>query len=134
MTAPNRNTLWAEAFVDELARGGVSAVCITPGSRSTPLTVAFDRHEDVRVLSHLDERSSAFFALGRARRTGELTPLVCTSGTAAASQFVDERRGPACVRVLFGHWRPLGRTGQYSCGFGLCRRPPRRLIPSGPDH
>jgi 2-succinyl-5-enolpyruvyl-6-hydroxy-3-cyclohexene-1-carboxylate synthase len=85
MTAPNRNTLWAEAFVDELARGGVSAVCITPGSRSTPLTVAFDRHEDVRVLSHLDERSSAFFALGRARRTGELTPLVCTSGTAAAN-------------------------------------------------
>jgi 2-succinyl-5-enolpyruvyl-6-hydroxy-3-cyclohexene-1-carboxylate synthase len=85
MTAPNRNTLWAEAFVDELVRGGVSAVCITPGSRSTPLTVAFDRHEDVHVFSHLDERSSAFFALGRARRTGEVTPLVCTSGTAAAN-------------------------------------------------
>ncbi|WP_380678422.1 2-succinyl-5-enolpyruvyl-6-hydroxy-3-cyclohexene-1-carboxylic-acid synthase [Salinigranum sp. GCM10025319] len=85
MTAPNRNTLWAEAFVDELARGGVSAVCITPGSRSTPLTVAFDRHEDVHVFSHLDERSSAFFALGRARRTGDVTPLVCTSGTAAAN-------------------------------------------------
>ncbi len=85
MTAPNRNTLWAEAFVDELARSGVSAVCITPGSRSTPLTVAFDRHEDVHVFSHLDERSSAFFALGRARRTGEVTPLVCTSGTAAAN-------------------------------------------------
>jgi 2-succinyl-5-enolpyruvyl-6-hydroxy-3-cyclohexene-1-carboxylate synthase len=85
MTAPNRNTLWAEAFVDELARGGVSAVCITPGSRSTPLTLAFDRHEDVNVFSHLDERSSAFFALGRGRRTGEVTPLVCTSGTAAAN-------------------------------------------------
>jgi 2-succinyl-5-enolpyruvyl-6-hydroxy-3-cyclohexene-1-carboxylate synthase len=85
MTAPNRNTLWAEVFVDELARGGVSAVCITPGSRSTPLTLAFDRHDDVHVFSHLDERSSAFFALGRARRTGEVTPLVCTSGTAAAN-------------------------------------------------
>jgi 2-succinyl-5-enolpyruvyl-6-hydroxy-3-cyclohexene-1-carboxylate synthase len=85
MTAPNRNTLWAEALVDELARGGVSAVCITPGSRSTPLTMAFDRHEDVHVFSHLDERSSAFFALGRARRTGAVTPLVCTSGTAAAN-------------------------------------------------
>src|SRR6056297_4020169 len=85
MTAPNRNTLWAEAFVDELVRGGVSAVCITPGSRSTPLTVAFDRHDDVHVFSHLDERSAAFFALGRARRTGDVTPLVCTSGTAAAN-------------------------------------------------
>jgi 2-succinyl-5-enolpyruvyl-6-hydroxy-3-cyclohexene-1-carboxylate synthase len=85
MTEPNRNTLWARALVDELAKGGVSAVCVTPGSRSTPLVEAFDRHEDVRVFSHLDERSSAYFALGRARRTGEVTPLVCTSGTAAAN-------------------------------------------------
>jgi 2-succinyl-5-enolpyruvyl-6-hydroxy-3-cyclohexene-1-carboxylate synthase len=85
MPAPNRNTLWAEAVVDELAAGGVSAACLTPGSRSTPLAVAFARHDDVTVYSHLDERSSAFFALGRARRTGEVTPLVCTSGTAAAN-------------------------------------------------
>ena len=85
MTASTPNTRWAEAFVDELARAGVDAVCITPGSRSTPLTVAFDRHEEIHVFSHLDERASAFFALGRARRTGEVTPLVCTSGTAAAN-------------------------------------------------
>ncbi len=85
MTAPNRNTLWARALVDELAKAGVSAVCITPGSRSTPLTVAFDRHDEIHVFSHLDERASAYFALGRARRTGEVTPLVCTSGTAAAN-------------------------------------------------
>ncbi|MGQ4555695.1 2-succinyl-5-enolpyruvyl-6-hydroxy-3-cyclohexene-1-carboxylic-acid synthase [Halobellus sp. GM3] len=82
---PNRNTLWARAFVDELAAAGIDAVCISPGSRSTPLTVAFDRHDDIHVFSHLDERSAAYFALGRARRTGEVTPLVCTSGTAAAN-------------------------------------------------
>ncbi|SFL16577.1 2-succinyl-5-enolpyruvyl-6-hydroxy-3-cyclohexene-1-carboxylate synthase [Halogranum rubrum] len=85
MSAPNRNVLWARTFVDELARAGISAVCITPGSRSTPLTMAFDEHDDVHVFSHLDERASAFFALGRARRTGKVTPLVCTSGTAAAN-------------------------------------------------
>ncbi|WP_129115857.1 2-succinyl-5-enolpyruvyl-6-hydroxy-3-cyclohexene-1-carboxylic-acid synthase [Halegenticoccus tardaugens] len=85
MTAPNRNTLWARVFVDELAAAGVSAACITPGSRSTPLTAAFARHEEIDVFSHLDERASAFFALGRARRTGDVTPLVCTSGTAAAN-------------------------------------------------
>jgi 2-succinyl-5-enolpyruvyl-6-hydroxy-3-cyclohexene-1-carboxylate synthase len=85
MTAPNVNTLWAETFVEELVAGGVDAVCLSPGSRSTPLTVAFAEHPDVEVFSHLDERSAAFFALGRARRTGEPTPLVCTSGTAAAN-------------------------------------------------
>ena len=83
--APNRNTLWGRAVAGELAAAGVDAVCITPGSRSTPLTVAFAEHPDIHVFSHLDERASAFFALGRARRTGEVTPLVCTSGTAAAN-------------------------------------------------
>ncbi|MCU4799339.1 2-succinyl-5-enolpyruvyl-6-hydroxy-3-cyclohexene-1-carboxylic-acid synthase [Halobacteria archaeon HArc-gm2] len=85
MTAPNLATLWGETIVDELAESGLDAVCVAPGSRSTPLTVAFADHPDVRVFSHLDERSAAFFALGRARRTGEPTALVCTSGTAAAN-------------------------------------------------
>jgi 2-succinyl-5-enolpyruvyl-6-hydroxy-3-cyclohexene-1-carboxylate synthase len=85
MTAPNRNTLWAETLVDELAASGVDAVCLAPGSRSTPLTVAFAAHPDIETFSHLDERSAAFFALGRGRRTGRPTPVVCTSGTAAAN-------------------------------------------------
>ncbi|WP_276272019.1 2-succinyl-5-enolpyruvyl-6-hydroxy-3-cyclohexene-1-carboxylic-acid synthase [Haloarcula litorea] len=85
MGYPNANTLWAETLVAELVAGGVDAVCVSPGSRSTPLTVAVAEHPAVTVYSHLDERSSAFFALGRARRTGEPTPLICTSGTAAAN-------------------------------------------------
>ncbi|MFC6953432.1 2-succinyl-5-enolpyruvyl-6-hydroxy-3-cyclohexene-1-carboxylic-acid synthase [Halorubellus litoreus] len=82
---PNRNVLWAETLVDELAAGGLDAVVVSPGSRSTPLTMAFAANDDVDVFSILDERSAAYFALGRARRTGEPTALVCTSGTAAAN-------------------------------------------------
>ncbi len=85
MTAPNRNTLWGRAIAAELARSGVSTVVISPGSRSTPLTVACDEHDDLETVSVLDERSAGFFALGRARRTGEVTPLISTSGTAAAN-------------------------------------------------
>ena len=85
MTAPNRNVLWATALVDELVAAGVDAVVASPGSRSTPLTVAAAGHEELTVFSQLDERSAAYFALGRARRTGRVTPLICTSGTAAAN-------------------------------------------------
>ncbi|MDZ5810936.1 2-succinyl-5-enolpyruvyl-6-hydroxy-3-cyclohexene-1-carboxylic-acid synthase [Halorubrum sp. AD140] len=85
MTAPNRNALWGQALVDELVAAGVDAVVVSPGSRSTPLTMAAARRDDLRVFSQLDERSAAYFALGRARRTGRVTPLICTSGTAAAN-------------------------------------------------
>jgi 2-succinyl-5-enolpyruvyl-6-hydroxy-3-cyclohexene-1-carboxylate synthase len=85
MTAPNRNALWARALVDELIAAGVDSVVVSPGSRSTPLTMAAARNDDLRVFSQLDERSAAYFALGRARRTGSVAPLICTSGTAAAN-------------------------------------------------
>ncbi len=85
MSAPNRNTLWGRAIAEELAAAGIEAVCVAPGSRSTPLTVAVCEHPQLEVLSHLDERSAALFALGRGRRTGSPTALVCTSGTATAN-------------------------------------------------
>ncbi|WP_226482969.1 2-succinyl-5-enolpyruvyl-6-hydroxy-3-cyclohexene-1-carboxylic-acid synthase [Natrinema amylolyticum] len=102
MSAPNRATLWGRVLADELANGGLEAVCIAPGSRSTPLTVAFAEHPEIDVYSHLDERSAAYFALGRARRTGEPTALVCTSGTAAANfhpavMEADQARVPLLV-------------------------------------
>jgi len=85
MTAPNRATLWGETLVEELVAAGVSGVVLAPGSRSTPLTTAFAAHDGIEAFSQLDERSAAFFALGRSRRLGEPTALVCTSGTAAAN-------------------------------------------------
>jgi 2-succinyl-5-enolpyruvyl-6-hydroxy-3-cyclohexene-1-carboxylate synthase len=85
MTAPNRNTLWAGIVADELAKSGLKRVVIAPGSRSTPLTVAFARDERIRTRTHLDERSAAFFALGEGKETGTPTAVLTTSGTAAAN-------------------------------------------------
>src|SRR5256885_91452 len=75
---------FAATFVDELARCGLEAVCVAPGSRSAPLAMAFARHPGVRVWMHVDERSAAFFALGLAKARERPAALLCTSGTAAA--------------------------------------------------
>ncbi len=81
----NRNTFWAAVFVEELCRGGLHAAVISPGSRSTPLTLAFAAHKELALYTIVDERSAAFFALGLAKAALRPVALVCTSGTAAAN-------------------------------------------------
>ena len=93
----NPNTQWMAIFVAELARNGLEAVCIAPGSRSTPLTLAFAAQPAVRLYRHLDERSAGFFALGLAKATGRPVALVCTSGTAAANFH------PAIIEAYYAH-------------------------------
>src|ERR1035437_2547756 len=83
----NKNIAWAETFVKELFAGGVKYVCISPGSRNTPLTWAFAHNRNIKKYVNIDERSSAFFALGLANRTGSPVALVCTSGTAAVEFY-----------------------------------------------
>ncbi|HET7034705.1 MAG TPA: 2-succinyl-5-enolpyruvyl-6-hydroxy-3-cyclohexene-1-carboxylic-acid synthase [Thermomicrobiaceae bacterium] len=84
------------AFVEALARAGVRDVCLAPGSRSTPLALMLARNPAVKLWLQLDERSTAFFALGLAKASGRPVGLLCTSGTAAANFF------PAVIEARYG--------------------------------
>lgn len=93
------NAMYAcvQAFVDELYRSGLRHVVICPGSRSTPLAMAFAIDGRIRIWMHIDERSAAFFGLGMAKRLGKPVALLCTSGTAAANFY------PAIVEAHLTH-------------------------------
>ncbi|MEJ6481273.1 2-succinyl-5-enolpyruvyl-6-hydroxy-3-cyclohexene-1-carboxylic-acid synthase [Nostoc punctiforme UO1] len=84
----NVNQLWAYILTETLKRLGLTCAIICPGSRSTPLAIAFAQQApEIEAISILDERSAAFFALGQAQATGRPVVLVCTSGTAGANFY-----------------------------------------------
>ena len=89
------------AFAGQLAALGVRDVVISPGSRSTPLSLAFHAHPALRTHIQLDERSAGFFALGQAKASGRPSVLICTSGTAAANYLpAVVEANHACVPMI----------------------------------
>lgn len=97
MSTAEYNIVAAGALLDELAKSGCRRLCMSPGSRSSPLTLAADRHPDIELRMITDERSAAYFALGMAKATGETVAVGCTSGTAAANFL------PAVVEAALAH-------------------------------
>ncbi|MBG1245425.1 2-succinyl-5-enolpyruvyl-6-hydroxy-3-cyclohexene-1-carboxylic-acid synthase [Nostoc sp. NZL] len=84
----NVNQLWGYILTETLKRLGLTCAIICPGSRSTPLAIAFAQQvPEIEAISILDERSAAFFALGQAKATGRPVVIVCTSGTAGANFY-----------------------------------------------
>ena len=86
MTPRNAATALAATVVDELVRGGLRHLVLSPGSRSAALAFAAHRAaEDGRLTLHtrLDERTAAFLALGLARTSRTPVGVLTTSGTAA---------------------------------------------------
>ncbi|AZA14455.1 2-succinyl-5-enolpyruvyl-6-hydroxy-3-cyclohexene-1-carboxylic-acid synthase [Corynebacterium choanae] len=80
----------AAYLCDALLAAGIRDVVVCPGSRNAPLNLAFAAAEAegrVRVHVRADERSAAFFALGMAQVSGEVVPVVVTSGTAGANCY-----------------------------------------------
>ncbi len=82
------NYQWAEVILEALTRHGLSHVCIAPGSRSTPLTLAAAINTKLICHTHYDERGLAYFALGLAKAVvSNPVAVVVTSGSAVANLY-----------------------------------------------
>ncbi|HEY3057097.1 MAG TPA: thiamine pyrophosphate-binding protein [Thermoanaerobaculia bacterium] len=82
----------ARRLVEKVRDLGTSDFCACAGSRNSPLLAVL---ADVHVFSFVDERSAAFFALGRTKLHGNPAAVVTTSGTAVAELL------PAVVEAYY---------------------------------
>lgn len=81
------NRHWAALLLEALTRHGVRHICIAPGSRSTPLTLAAAANSQLICHTHFDERGLGHLALGLAKASGEPVAVIVTSGTAVANLY-----------------------------------------------
>jgi 2-succinyl-5-enolpyruvyl-6-hydroxy-3-cyclohexene-1-carboxylate synthase len=81
----NINSFWGYLIVEELTRNRITYFCISPGSRSTPLTLAAAVHPKIKTTVFFDERNASYHAAGYAKATNLPAVIICTSGTAVAN-------------------------------------------------
>ncbi len=129
---------WAQALLDGFARAGLRRVVASPGSRSTPLTLAALRHPDLAVDLIVDERSAGFFALGLAKAENCPVALIATSGSAIANwapAVVEADMGRVPLILLSADRPPelqdcgANQTMDQSALFGVHVRAFRQLPP-----
>jgi 2-succinyl-5-enolpyruvyl-6-hydroxy-3-cyclohexene-1-carboxylate synthase len=97
----------ARRLIEALITMGVRDAVLSPGSRSGPLAtglLAAETAGALRLHVRVDEREAAFLALGLAKASHRLVPVVTTSGTAVANLH------PAMLEALHADVRLLAVT------------------------
>ncbi|HUP45801.1 MAG TPA: thiamine pyrophosphate-binding protein [Thermoanaerobaculia bacterium] len=84
----------ARELIARVRATGVEEFCVCAGSRNSPLLAVLGA-AGLRLFSFVDERSAAFFALGRIKLHGAPVAVVTTSGTAVAELL------PATVEAFY---------------------------------
>ncbi|WP_339026249.1 2-succinyl-5-enolpyruvyl-6-hydroxy-3-cyclohexene-1-carboxylic-acid synthase [Leclercia pneumoniae] len=87
MSVSSFNRRWATVILEALTRHGVRHICLAPGSRSTPLTLAAADNPAFIHHTHFDERGLGHLALGLAKASREPVAVIVTSGTAVANLY-----------------------------------------------
>lgn len=87
-TERNQNSIFsnetlAHYVIQKAVDKGVKDFILCPGTRNSPIVSALKEYPDIQKYYWFEERSAAFFALGRARRERQPVAVVVTSGSAA---------------------------------------------------
>ena len=85
------NTATARRIIERVRAAGVTDFCVCGGSRNAPLIAVVSGN----IYTFVDERSAAFFALGRIKRDERPVAVITTSGTAVAELF------PATIEAYY---------------------------------
>jgi 2-succinyl-5-enolpyruvyl-6-hydroxy-3-cyclohexene-1-carboxylate synthase len=88
------NVSRAARLIEEVRAAGATEFCVCAGSRNSPLLAVLGS-SGARLFSFVDERSAAFFALGRFKLHGNPVAVVTTSGTAVAELL------PAAIEAYY---------------------------------
>ncbi|GAA3535318.1 2-succinyl-5-enolpyruvyl-6-hydroxy-3-cyclohexene- 1-carboxylate synthase [Aeromicrobium flavum] len=78
----------ARRLITALLAQQVTDAVLSPGSRSGPIALALHAADEqglIRLHVRVDEREAGYLALGLAKASGRLTPVITTSGTAVAN-------------------------------------------------
>lgn len=89
------NIKLAKKVFESCKKLGVQEYCLCAGARNSPFVVLLEQATGVQVYHFFDERSAAFFALGRIQQTGRPVGVITTSGTAVAELL------PAAVEATY---------------------------------
>ncbi len=113
------NIQMCQQVLSELASFGVSEFVFCAGARNAAFIQCLSQLQGVQLHPFFEERSAAFFALGRSRASAKPVVVITTSGTAAAELL------PACIEafhsgvplILLTADRPsrLRQTGAPQC-------------------
>lgn len=88
---------FASQIISQLVFQGVRRICLSPGSRSSPLAAAAARESRLEKLIHFDERSMAFHAYGYAKASRTPVAIITTSGSATGNLL------PAVMEAFHDH-------------------------------
>lgn len=83
----NGNSQLSKEILTVLIKTGILEFCLCPGARNAPLIYPLVHCPKVSLYHWPEERSAAFFALGRIKATHHAIAVITTSGTAVAELF-----------------------------------------------